>query len=358
MIEKLPLLVATLPLTQRRAFRRIFYVDCVKGELKLTRSMVAQVKVQFGSTGKVRKQDIVKIENLITGESTIYNPLRSLRARNYRYKSIDNIAGSGIPEEDLFAHPLENTPEDLFGRIKGKYCITASNIAKYERYHCVIIFNNADPLDFGCAEVEDYIDTAWRWMKKVNRFNSAAKYGLFLWNCTNRAGASIAHGHAQAIISGGRHYARIEQLRLNAIQYKKRYKSDYFDDLFEVHEALGLGWRQGNIRIINYLTALKQNEVMILGENVDSKLAESVYSVLSGFRDRLQVKSFNLGLIFPPLQAEEGWQGFPLIARVVDRGDVADLSSDIGAMEFYGASVVSNDPFYTAGVLRAVTFDR
>jgi hypothetical protein len=39
------------------------------------------------------------------------------------------------------------------------------------------------------------------------------------------------------------------------------------------------------------------------------------------------------------------WEGFPLVARLVDRGDTADLSSDIGAMEFYGANVVSSDPF-------------
>ncbi len=320
--------------------------------------MLARVEAQFGSIESVRKQDIVKIENLITGEGTIYNPLRSLRPHNYRYRCIENISGSGMSEEDLFVRPMENTPEDLFGRIKGKYCITASNIAKYEQYHCVIIFRNTDPLDFNCDEVADYIDTAWRWMKKANRFDKAAKYGMFLWNCASRAGASIAHGHAQAIIGRGSHYTRVQRLYQAAVEYKNKYNSDYFRDLFELHGALGLGWQRGNVRIMSYLTALKQNEVMLLGKNVDSKLEESIYSVLAGFRDKLGVKSFNLGLILPPFQAEDGWQGFPVITRVVDRGDTTDLSSDIGAMEFYGASVVSSDPFHTAAVLMDDTFEK
>ena len=38
----------------------------------------------------------------------------------------------------------------------------------------------------------------------------------------------------------------------------------------------------------------------------------------------------------------------------MDRGDTADLSSDISAMELYGASVVTSDPFRTDEILRNV----
>jgi hypothetical protein len=100
-----------------------------------------------------------------------------------------------------------------------------------------------------------------------------------------------------------------------------------------------------------YLAALKQNEVMLLGPGLDSDMKESIYSILEGLRDRLNVKSFNLGLAFPPLGDIKGWEGFPLVARIVDRGDTADISSDIGAMEFFGANVISSDPFHTAVVL-------
>jgi hypothetical protein len=38
---------------------------------------------------------------------------------------------------------------------------------------------------------------------------------------------------------------------------------------------------------------------------------------------------------------------------MLDRGDAGDLSSDIGAMEFWGANVISSDPFETVTALRA-----
>jgi len=73
--------------------------------------------------------------------------------------------------------------------------------------------------------------------------------------------------------------------------------------------------------------------------------------VLACFRELLNVKSFNLGIVFPPLGDRTGWEEFPVIARMVDRGDTASTSSDISAMEFYGANAVQSDPWETAGAL-------
>ena len=295
-------------------------------------------------------QKIVKITNLVTLESSVYNPLRALRPHNFSHGA-GNHEGNSVEEDDQFAAPLDYTPEDLFGRVEGKHCITAGNIAKYEQYHCVVVFKNADPMDFGCSEVADYIETGWRWAQRAHDFDPLARYCLFLWNCTNRAGASIRHGHAQVILGRGSHYVKIEHLRRAALLYEEQYGSNYFGDLFAVHEALGLGWKTAGVRTMVYLTALKQNEVMILAPGLTLSMAEKIYKVLACFRDRLNVKSFNLGIAFPPLGDGAGWEGFPVISRMVDRGDTTDLSSDIGAMEFYGANVVSSDPWETAEAL-------
>ena len=48
----------------------------------------------------------------------------------------------------------------------------------------------------------------------------------------------------------------------------------------------------------------------------------------------------------------EDWRRFPPIARLVDRGDPANKTSDIGAMELYAASVIATDPFRLAEALR------
>jgi hypothetical protein len=59
-----------------------------------------------------------------------------------------------------------------------------------------------------------------------------------------------------------------------------------------------------------------------------------------------------VGIVFPPLGDRAGWEGFPVIARMVDRGDTASISSDISAMELYGANVVNSDPWETAAAIR------
>jgi hypothetical protein len=45
------------------------------------------------------------------------------------------------------------------------------------------------------------------------------------------------------------------------------------------------------------------------------------------------------------LAAVEGWEDIPPIVRVVDRGDLFQRPSDIGAMELYGTPIVGSDPY-------------
>ena len=341
--------VKELPPGTQKIFNRIFSLEVVKGNLNVPPPMMPWVKDRFGRISNVTTQTIIKINNLVTLESSVYNPLRALRPHSFpRCPAAKAKVGR---EDDPFAMPLEHTAEDLFGRVEGKYCLTASNIAKYAQYHCVVIFNNSDPLAFNCNELADYIETGWKWAQRVHEFDQQACNGMFLWNCTNRAGASIRHGHAQVVLTKGSHYPRVEYLRRAALQYQARYRSDYFNDLFEIHAALGLGWQSGKTKTLVYLTALKQNEVMVLAPSLTRSMTNGIYRVLAAFRDRLEVKSFNLGVVFRRLGGSTGWEEFPVIARMLDRGDTADISSDIGAMEFYGANVVQSNPWETARAL-------
>ena len=66
------------------------------------------------------------------------------------------------------------------------------------------------------------------------------------------------------------------------------------------------------------------------------------------------VVSYNMALYLPPLSPDgEDWRRFPPLARLVDRGDPANKTSDIGAMELYAASVIAADPYRLAEALRA-----
>ena len=78
-----------------------------------------------------------------------------------------------------------------------------------------------------------------------------------------------------------------------------------------------------------------------------------MYETLRAFRDVLGVKSFNMGVLLPPVApVEESWAGFPALVRIVDRGDLGTRTSDIGGMEMFAEAIVASDPF---AVHRAIT---
>jgi len=352
-ITDLQEIVNSLPVAEKALFQRIYTVTPTTGELHAPQSMQPWVRQQFGSVEAVTRQKIVKVTNTITCEEALFNRLRNSRPfEGKEHRSIDAQLAE-VSKSDLFRSPKETTPEDLFGRVVGKHCITASNIAKYDGLHGMVIFNEFNPLHFSREQVIDYIDVAWEWAKRAQTEQPQAKYFFFCWNCLWRSGASIYHGHAQVMLTSGRHYAKIEGLRRAALGYRRDYGSDYFRDLFQVHHSVGCAVEKEGVKVLAHLTPFRDNEVMLMVDGLNLSLKERIYEVLACLRDRLGVTSFNLGLVTPPLaETEESWEGFPVIVRVVDRGDSNSQASDIGGIEIYASSVVSSDPFKLAQQLR------
>ena len=348
-IDNLAGVVNSLPDEKKALFEQIFTLRTVEGRVEIPEGMRARVRDQFGSLEVVTSQETTRVRNRITGEETLFNPLRGLRPQR-------SIKGSGWkyrldspPASDPFAQPEQSTPQDVFGRIRGKHCVTAANIAKCEGFHGLIIFDDSNPLNFTREQVCDYIDVGWRWAEQAHAVEPRAKYFLFIWNCLWRAGASIQHGHAQVMLARERHYARIESLRKVAEEYRHGYGYSYFDDLFRVHEVVGCSSEKDNVRILASLTPFKDNEIILMAGELGPSFKNRLYELLAFFRDRLGVGSFNLALATPPLAATgEKWCDFPVIAWLVDRGIPDSLSSDVGGMEIYASSVVSSDPLKLA----------
>jgi hypothetical protein len=260
-----------------------------------------------------------------------------------------------------FCTPETKTPEDDFGRVRGEHCLTAGNVAKYDGYHGLVIFEEHHPLRFSSEEVRDYVLTALRWAKQAHNVDKEAKYFFLMWNCLWRGGASIVHGHMQMTLGRGMHYGRIEHWRRQALLYRLAHGANYFEDLYRVHAALGLAREVGGARVLASLTPVKDKELLVISptrwiHNDDMLSAISV--ALGAYRDRLGVQSFNLALFQRPLDVAEtthpidgkgweDWDGFPAVVRIVDRGDLAVRAADVGCMELYASSVVSSDPFVT-----------
>src|SRR5207237_583521 len=180
---------------------------------------------------------------------------------------------------DPFCHPETGTPADTFGRVKGAHGITASNVAKYDAYHGVLVFDDHDPLaTMDAGVIRDRLVTARRWAERVNEEDPAARYYFLLWNCLWRAGGSIVHGHMQMTVTAGMHYPKVELLRRRSLAYDEQHGRDYFDDLWLVHEALELGDERDGARVFASLAPVKERAASAVAAGDPARLAEVIRS--------------------------------------------------------------------------------
>jgi hypothetical protein len=353
-ISNLPQLVEALSPADRERFSRIIHVSQSVGELIPPESMHEWIAKLFGSVAAVERQVIVKTTNLVTMEGTLFNALRASRPFESTHSSdVETLLNEGVG--DPFCSPLEGTPADVFGRIRGATSITAANIAKYDAFHSVVVFGEHNPLKFDAASVRDAINVGMEWGHQALSVDPEARYLFFMWNCLWKSGASILHGHAQVAATRGIHYAKIEGLRRQALDYRAKYGESYFDDLIAVHRSLGLVCDAGDATMLTSLTPIKEKEILIIANGLTEDLKQAATFALDQYVHHLGVTSFNLVIYMPPLApAPEDWSGFPHIVRIVDRGAPTNKTADIGAMELYASSVVSSDPFRVADAFQAV----
>jgi hypothetical protein len=353
-ITDLPALIEGLPPEDRAPAERILATSATTGRLDPPEGMRSWIEKSFGSVDAVTAQRIVKVTNRITQEGTLFNELRASRPLDTGV-SLDLDSEIAATEGDPFCRPEEGTPADVFGRVSGEHATTASNIAKYDGFHGVVVFDDHNPLHLTPGKVSNYVSVGLEWCRKALEADPEAKYPFLMWNCLWRAGGSIIHGHAQVTATRDAHYPKIERLRRAAAGYRSEHGSDYFGDLHRTHETLGLGIpAEEGIRAFASLTPAKEKELVVIGTDPgDAALHRTVGALLQGFIRDLGARAFNVAFYMPPLApADEDWSGFPTVVYIVDRGDPANRTSDIGAMELYAAPVVASDPFAVALTLR------
>ena len=366
-------IVFSWPDDRQARFGRMFHLSSTVGQVVPPATMHNWIAERFGDMEAIEEQYIIRVTNLVTMEGALFNTLRLLRELRAQPAEVA-LPPERLAEEieaergDPFCQPETLTPADSFapagdarGRVRGRYCITASSLVKIDGYHGLVIFDEHDPLRFNQDQLSDYLDVAWAWAELAHQEDPQARYYLVLWNCLARAGASVAHGHLQMVLTRDVHYPKIESWRRAAETYRQAYGQDYFDDLFQVHADLGLGFTQERVRVMASLTPAKERETLIVAEIDDydrpgafsAPFKRALFLALDTFIHRLGVTAFNIAIYVPPLaETSDAWRGFPIIARLVDRGHPETANSDISAMELYAASVVNADPFRLADALR------
>lgn len=342
-ITRLPGIVQELAPNTAEVVSRIYSWYVEPGRMVFPDAMKEWVREKYGD---IETQQIVRVTNNLTGESTLFNSVRARRpVLTPRAEGARDV--QALAEAGPFANPLKETPADTFGRIDGDHWITASNIAKYDYLHAIIIAKEGNPYVTTEPQIADMISVAVRWCQDARRSNPEAVYPFLVWNFLWRAGASIVHNHAQVLLTH-RPYtapARIERVRE---EYRCRYGAEYYDDLFRVHTAIGLGLVYRNARVMAHLTPKKEHEVVIVTQSPHD-LAPALAKALECYQN-IGVQSYNAAVYMPPLD-EQGHY----VAWLVDRGDLGSRTSDIGGMELYaGTPVVSSDPFRLMEHLAAV----
>jgi hypothetical protein len=384
-ITRLPELLASLPPDVRTIGERLLAVERVRGSTVVPPAMQEWVTRHFGGVEQVTEQTILKVTNRATLESASFNPLRARRPREVDTASaassdetLDAMIAASTGARSMFSDPLNQTTADRFGRISGEHCVSASNVAKYDAWHGLVIFEEPHPLRFTRAQLADYFDVALRWLVAAHQADPHARYPLITWNCLWKSGASITHGHMQMVLSRGMAWGHQEQQRRASVDYRAHHRRSLSDDLWHLHEHLGLAFPSPpETRGYATLTPIKDRDLVLTSRRLaeleqrntrshplpdldvpalQSGLAplwEAVYLALRSLIEDQGVRSFNLAVSLPPFgPTVEPWNEWSVQARIVDRGDPLSRLVSFGAMELFASSVITTDPFAVAAALR------
>lgn len=366
-IAMLPELITALPVTLHTVADRLLFVERVIGHAVAPAALQPWIEQQFGSLEAVTTQTVIRVINRLTLETALFNPLRARRPYDAGAEAgaastdLEALIAASAGANDLFHTPLDGTTADLFGRIKGQYCISAANIARYDGWHGLVICDEFHPLRFTRTQLRDYFDVALRWLATAHQHDPQARYPLITWNCLWKAGASITHGHLQMTLSRGMACGGVERWRRAAHDYRQQSRCDFFADLWQLHVALGLDcFADTELAAYLTLTPIKDRELLLWmrppAQHSHEQLLplwDAAYAALRNLIDEQGMRSFNLAVYLPPFgPADAAWQQFPVCVRIVDRGNPLSRAVNVGAMELFAGSVITSDPFAVAKTLR------
>lgn len=347
-ILALPERISRLSGEGRERADRLFEAVRIEGSTVPPATLQPWLRDTFGSVDAVRHQRMIRVTNLATLDSAVFATLRSRRPVDGGEPPRDLATEIAATEGDPFCDPEHQTPAEPFGRVRGARMVTGANAALADAHHAVLVFDHHDPLALDAGLVQDLLATGRAWADRARADDRAADRYLLIWNCLWRAGGSIIHGHAQALLGRGRHHAALDRFLRDAGRYREAHGADLIADLVAVHRDLGLARDlAGGVTVVAHLTPIKERELLVVGQpgmdERDPAFADATWRALSAYREVLGVRSFNLALWRSPLG--DGADEVAPVVRIVDRGDPMSRPSDIGAMELYGTPIVGSDPY-------------
>lgn len=352
-IIELPEAIAGLERPLREAASRLFTVTRIATQP----SPDSPRRWEYAEGG----QRVVRVMNRWTYEEASFDEKRRRRAPKVDgrfeelHSSCESLAGCWFCSKSRGGKLPDPAPE--------QYCWIVDPKARFDGYHTVIVFTEHNPLRYTPEAAADYLRTGEQWARaalaqvRASGIGETAFY-LFTWN--SLCGSAV-HGHAQVTLSPHFPYGRVALWAEGSRRYCSATGRNYFEDLWMVHQSLGLGEQRGAVRVMASLSPIKERECLLYvpsGEagDVTEPLASALVEVLRTLQADAPrgLFAFNLAVYQPPLGVvPEAWEGFPLVVRVVDRGWPMLGVTDVASMELFGSSIVASDPLQLAKALRA-----
>jgi hypothetical protein len=305
-----------------------------------------------------KSQRIVRISNRWTYEGASFDEERLRRAPTEDPFFQRLLERCQEPQE-----PCWFCPESAGGKFPnptpGQHCWTLDPPTRFDAYHTLIVFTEHNPLVYKEEAIADYLATGEEWAKGIRETTGQKTvFYLFTWN--SLCGSAI-HGHAQVTLSPDFPHSRVALWAEAANRYRARWGQDYFQDLWLVHQSLGLGREVGPVKVLASLTPVKERECLLWVRpeetaDVPRSLARALIGVLRTFQADAPrgLFAFNLAIYQPPIgKVPPGWENFPTVVRIVDRGWPMLGVTDVASMELYASSIVASDPLQLMAGLQA-----
>jgi len=350
-ITQLSEIVLSLSEESQERFNTIFELSTTETELNPGALVLSE---------EIRRQKLVRVRNRWDHKQVKFNSIRASRPQQYNAldPTLDEIEERR--GKDDFCNWQTRTPQNVFGRAEGGFCVTAASIAQSATHHAILVFKEHTPLIFPNQEqFLNYLDVAYEWFLKAHDFDPTAVYPTFLWNKSFKGGASVwYHGHGQLYLERGFHEGVMDEYLDVSDFYHRRNGRDYFQDWFLAHQAIGLGIEKEGVKIFPSLTAVKERQIIMFAPEFNRSAQGMAYRALRYFVEDMGVKAFNFCIMHPPLNSNirsngRSWEGIPVVISMLDRGDPRIVHSDMGTSEtLVETSIVAADPFWVQAGLK------
>lgn len=340
-------------------FIAIYLIEKRLGSVKIPETFVMKVKDWLGNKDSLYQelfhQDIIHITNMYTRETTVFNPLRDKRPVTKPKESEEAYLERITKESAIncdFCKYKNYTAEHDFGRVESELSFSASNIFKLDRLHAVITIKDHDPVNWSYEQYMDMMRLTNVWLDKAFKSEPEAMYPAIIWDLLPKSGSSQLHPHDQVFLSPNRYQGMVENWRRGGQDYYADHRSNYFTDLITLYSALGLAVPFKSAVALASLTPRKDNEVDIIAPEANDDFFQLIYYVLRGFMDDHKKYSFSLGGGYPPLDKGCKAGRIPAFVRIITRGVMTEIRTDISALELFTATNVNIDPYKVINIIK------